>query len=372
MGSVPTIRTQVFYNYDKAVVDFFHDHVKQLNYVTGHRSVIPCVFATPQRAFAQVARQIARKRGAAQVTDADIKNVPLPFMSLSRVDEKYDPTRYVRYNFSPALYEPATGNHYGTRSPAPYDFTYQLEVWSRTIDEMDDASNQIRQQLRADEMWLTVNHPPPYGDISVLSLFQGQIEHSEMDPRSKDERVVRRSYTFVLKGWVCYEMTVSSIVERVIVDFYGDVEGSDHLDQVVVSQGDQPEQEEEASPETNNEQRMNTTIFCGLIVGEALVGETYGGFTVPAPMTINGLQAHVGGRAPSGDALELQLVLNGTTMPTYKVRVSDGSSKAAAIFGSPISVVAGDVVKVICTNVGSTDPGDWVEVQVDVTVRITY
>jgi len=371
MGNVPTNRTQVFYNYDKAVVDYCHDHIKQLNYSTGARNVIPCVFATPQRAFAQVARQLARKRGATQAADADIKNVPLPFMSLSRVDEKYDPTRYVRYTWANAQYVPSTEKYYSAKSPAPYDFTYQLEVWSRTIDEMDDASNQIRQTLRADEIWLTVNHPQPYDDLRVLALFQGQIEHSEVDPRNKDERVVRRSYTFLVKGWVCYEMTVSSVIERAIVDFYDDATPPEHLDQIVIT-----EQAVDSAgivlPVTpDNEEYMSTTMFCGLIVGEAQVGAQVGTLTAPAAMRVVGMQAHVGGRVPTGAPLVLQLVVNGTLMPTYSVTIADGASRGASIFASPVAVTAGAVISAQCASVGSGDPGDWIEVQLNANVDIT-
>ena len=49
-------------------------------------------------------------------------------MSLCRVDEKYDPKRYVVYSWNRALQNPESGSFYGAKFPSPYDYTYQLDV----------------------------------------------------------------------------------------------------------------------------------------------------------------------------------------------------------------------------------------------------
>lgn len=381
-NAVPRLQTQVFYNYDKAIVSYLHDNVKGYDYSRGTRVPILCVFASPQRAFAQAARQIARRRGASQKSDEDIRNVPLPIMSLSRVDEKFDPTRYVKWSWGRAQYQPDEDKWFGARFPQPYNFTYQLDVWTRTIEELDDISNQLRLLLRADEMWLSVDHPDPYKTQRVLVLHTGQAENSEVDPRNADERLLRRSFTYVVHGWLCYPRDVTYIIEQIIVDFYGDDAMTEFLDRVVVT-GGTPEGSyedpgsglipgEDGTVVYSHRQYMSTSLFCGQVVGEAVVGVEYGSLRVPSRMQIVGMQVTVGGRTPAGGYLEFQLVRNGIVIPDYYIRVNEGLSKAVSVFAAPLPVIENDVLSAKCTSVGSEVPGDWAGIQFNATIEMGY
>lgn len=362
-NKVPTRRVQVFYNYDRAMVDQLRTNIFHYTHTSDAPIPVPCVFATPQRAFAQIAKQIARKSGLREPTPEMLKNVPLPMMSINRGAETLDNKRYIRYRNPRVLEDASEGKLMGVIYPQPIEIPYDLSVWARTGDELASINEQIIQMLRFNEMWLTVQHPLPVSDRRVHVQLMAQIDGSDIDPGDGRQRTLRRSYSFVAHGWLCYAPFETYRIEQVIVDFY-DWDETERLDRLVVPT---------PSLETGEgAKEMNISVSGALIVGEAQVDETYGYYQVKAEMWITGMQVACGGRPPTGTDLKLQFVLNDTPNTDLELVLDAGTSLAEVTFGTAVHVQAGDTLGVKCTQVGSGDPGDWLEVQFDATVKITY
>jgi hypothetical protein len=116
---------------------------------------------------------------------------------------------------------------------------------------------------------------------------------------------------------------------------------------------------------------INTSLYGVLIVGVAEAGKTYGNFIVPATASITGMQVNCLGRVPTGSDLIFKLVVNGSVDDDRKLTLMDGEQKDSVIFGYPLSVMAGDVLSVYVSQVGSTEPGDWLEVRFDASLSVS-
>ena len=355
-NSVPTKYVQMWSNYDKAVVTKCHTliHYAQDTTKNDVSYRIPCVFATPDRAFAQMRSQIARKRG---IPIDDIKNlsIPLPIISLSRVTQKLDLSRYVRHIFNRLYTDPSTGTYLGMIRPQPWDMTYQVDVWARNIQDLDEIAAQIVLWLRADEFYLTVNHLIPMGERIVLTQLTDVADNSKMES-GEDKRTLRRTFTFVVHGWIVHEPREARIVRKIVTDIYDFTDEYDpvFLDQIVVTTGE---------AEDSIMGKVTTSLYGVMIVGEAQAGQFYGAFQVPASALITGMQVSILGKSPDGGNLRLMLAVGNTADTSRFITISEGDTKGAVTFGSALQVSAGDVLSVYCDSVGSVEPGSWIEVQ---------
>ena len=377
-GSVPQRYVQIFGNYDKSFVN----KCRTVRYYTQDNTgndvnyAIPCVFASPDRAFAQMASQIARQKGVKKET-IDVNSIPLPIMSISRPSESVDLKRYVRHKFNRLMYNPAEDKYIGMVRPNPTDITYQIDVWARTISDLDDITNQINLWLRADEFYLTVEHPVPMNERLVLTQITDIHDHSQMSPNTEEKRTLRKTFTFVVHGWVVPEKYEVGIVRKVIVDIYDNINELSpvFLDRITVTSTSDgvvpPTPAILPLPEDDTMGHISSVLYGLLIVGEANAGEDYGAFPVPAPATITGMSVAVLGHVPTGADLELQVRLNGNVDTTRYIVLPAGARSHQVIFGSSFNVVAGDVLSVHCVGAGSGDAGDWVEVRYAATINVS-
>jgi len=227
MGTVPVRQIQIFYNYDKSFVDKLRSIAFHTIDEKGNDSARPlaCVFATPERAFAQMAKQIIKRKGLQMSEDEVIKTIPLPIASVSRLQGNIDLSRFV--NADVGVPDQYNENWYSARRPMAWSFQYQVDIWTREIQVMDDLQVQMLQWLRANEFWMSVEHPDPIRTLRVLARLNNSTDNSVLESE-KDQRKIRRTFTFDIDGWICYPMLVSKQVQMVIAQFYesgGFVEG---------------------------------------------------------------------------------------------------------------------------------------------------
>ncbi len=220
--TVPSRWVQLYQNYDHSFVD----KVRTLKFHTtddkGVDSEKPllCVFATPERAFAQVARQIARRRNLPkEEEDVILKNIPLPIASISRGIGKFDHERYVRCYLQKCAYDLKLNKLVGTQRPLPYTFPFQVDLWSRELQTLDDLTVQAMIWLRANEFWMTVKHPEPIGDVNVLCLFDNIVDNSVLESET-EQRTLRRTLNYNVFGWLVYDPEYYGFVEKITIEHY--------------------------------------------------------------------------------------------------------------------------------------------------------
>ena len=242
-SATPQRFVQLFANYDKSFVD----KLRTVKYrTTGADGVyiekpIMCVFATPERAFAQIAKQIARRKNLDKPSRAQldeiIKTIPLPIASVSRLVGSVDQSRFVNYQFKRLAITNEFENtrYYGTRRPLPWTFKFQVDTWARNIQVRDDLHVQMMLWLRSTEFWMTVSHPAPINNVRVVVDFEGMVDNSQLESET-EQRLLRESFTFKVSGWLCYAPQTYGIVETIINNFYYvDEDGNETFeDQLIV------------------------------------------------------------------------------------------------------------------------------------------
>lgn len=215
--------TQIYANYDKSMVDWF----RALKY---HSRPILCVFATPERAFAQVEKQIRERRGSPP------KVLPLAWLSIQRTTSVFDHERYNNGTLRRMYYTPDRSKYYGTLKPQPVNLQYDVNFWTRNLEDLDSLTAQMLVRMRPHEFWITVDHPFPIRQRNVLVTLGDPRDFSQLEPNEK-QRVLRRSFPLTVYGWICFPVEEVGIVEEVTTEVYesDDMETlGDLLDTIVV------------------------------------------------------------------------------------------------------------------------------------------
>ena len=250
MASTPQNQIQLYYNYDSAMVNKLRTVVFNTTDTKGELSSKPLawVFASPERAFATMAAWIIKQRGLKESVDDVAKTIPLPIASVTRLTGAPDRSRFVNADVSAP---DRLANQWVTaRRPLPYTFTYQIDLWSRELIVMDSLQIQILQWLRCTEFWMHVAHPAPVGYVNVLTELTNIADNSTLESE-KDQRKLRRTFTFEVKGWLCYIPILAQPVQAVITQFYetggfvealdttheGSIPSSEEVSQAIVASG---------------------------------------------------------------------------------------------------------------------------------------
>jgi len=212
----------IYDNYDNAFADYIHS-------LDCNGANLLCVFASPERALSQVKRHIRARTGE------DPKVVPLPYVSLSRTDSDFDPSRYVRA-FVRRKYWSADRSKYDTVArPQPIKLTYQAQLWARNLRDIDYVVGRLITSMRGNELYINVKVPPPINELYSRFYLEGIDDASELDA-GNSQRVLRRVFTFGVDAWICYAPYEVGRVEKMTTDIYEsddmEVEG-DLLDSVV-------------------------------------------------------------------------------------------------------------------------------------------
>ena len=199
-----------YQSYDKALAAWLQ---KQF---TIDGSPIPLTFATPDRAFAQMAKKFNLKEN---------QPVPLPFISLQQVgDAVPDPKRRLSYSIYERVGE--TYNSDGSlkgalirRWPIPYNFTYTAELWCKTRME---ARGYLRSYAEAfehgDYTYLTVDHGDGIGQKLVRVENQGITDNTNLES-GQEQRTLRWALTLVVYGWLPRRLEEVKVIQRVNITF---------------------------------------------------------------------------------------------------------------------------------------------------------
>lgn len=182
--------------YDDLMVDLMGEMFTQTLVSEDGSSVsekpIRRTFATPDRAFASMARQLG----------VSIRSVPLPFGSLMRGTEQYDGTRDNRAVINKGL------NYNSTKVqmheyPSPWNLPYTFTIWCRTSNEGDSFLEQcILAGWYQDFIHVKVTLPRRVGEIIVGIEMVGTDKQYDLEPGSDKNRILQRIFNFTVYAWV--------------------------------------------------------------------------------------------------------------------------------------------------------------------------
>jgi len=217
--------TQVYRNYDRAFVDFIHLGIKYPPVPDDARPLV-CVFATPERAFAQIDKRLPDTPDDAQ------KKYPLSFASIDRLAVEYDIKRDRRAKLRRFMYNADRTKFWHMDWPIPVVLTYQVTLWSRLLRDLDDLNMQMHLlfPLTGPIAYIEVDHPFPMDSKIILARLT-ESRQLPMIESPKSQRTIRRENTVTMEGWIVRAPEEVGIVESIDIDVYHseDMETEDYL-----------------------------------------------------------------------------------------------------------------------------------------------
>ena len=201
--------------YDQMIFDwlgtFSHPNVRKGKKVTR-------VFATPDRAFAEVRNILNRNRRD------PIRTIPYPWMSIYRPEWTLDRSRWNRnrVNFGNDI-----NNDFNSRAdwPLPYDIPYQIEVWARNRTTRNLIEQWMAQQFDNFEFFLTADFTtvdPLIGEKVIPIEYDGFLDTGEWDPGEPNDRSIRYTLNIKLRAWLWRPIIAVDTVKGVFLHFTDD------------------------------------------------------------------------------------------------------------------------------------------------------
>jgi len=155
---------------------------------------IPLIFARPDRAFSTLALTLGIPVGD---TTKYKESIPLPFMSLFRLDPTPAPERQnTNDRYFRGIYNDAEKRAMvKSTNFLPYNITYQLELWCRDIITTNAVSDWIRWNfVRGAETMLEIDFGYPIGKKDKYTFYRSSSDNTELE--TEDMGFRRVSFDF--------------------------------------------------------------------------------------------------------------------------------------------------------------------------------
>lgn len=212
---------------------------------------IECVFARPDRAFAEMTRVYKKKlssakRGRGQKTGEgqpetaqaiEDRPFPLPFMSVWIAPLQLDKTMVNVGGRFVVSKDTAAGTAVVMRYPRAQEATVQVELWSETDLEAQQVTPQIELRFVTESVYLPIDwtdarwYRPPFDVLAHMVVLgrtrfrlaaePGWIDSSEVE-EGEGPKLTRRTWSGKLSTFVPYMPQEARLVRSINVQVYDD------------------------------------------------------------------------------------------------------------------------------------------------------
>lgn len=172
------------------------------------------VFATPERAYASMAKLLIEEGFLPQNTSAPHSDVSdenayktfiYPFARIQY--NGATPSTELARNATILRMSDSDGTSYiQRRAPYPVDLAYSIEFYAKTRSSMNYLMRWLydqwgRRGAGATEFFIMATHPKPWGDMLVPVQVTGVTDTSILEAEGTDDREIRSTVDFVIRGW---------------------------------------------------------------------------------------------------------------------------------------------------------------------------
>lgn len=174
------------------------------------------VKSSPERAFADIRRD---KSFSKDVKDFERKQeqIPLPIATFTRSDLTVDMTRFksVTNTRKVGFLRSDKDERFTWRFPLPYNFTYQVDFWTRMESTLDRIRVWAALRFVGGSYFLL---PVDLREVSrhysiqnVFTQFGGISDTSDLEPGS-EQRLERATMTLDVQGWIFFPVEIVKTV----------------------------------------------------------------------------------------------------------------------------------------------------------------
>lgn len=220
--------------YDKAVIRWI------LNSIKRDSKSVPTVFASPERAFGQLAKVLNKRKRGVSGSSYTAKTIPLPFMSLSRLTDRNDFERRwhkgrIRKlqaldnlgNRMPVerMTQPDNTTEFDAweqqEFPSPIVIPYQLDGWAKELRDLDLIYKHVVTSMQSGDLtYIDVKHPEPWNWLLRPVRWTGMTNNSNLEVAEGDERSLRYTFNFEVEAWIMKPSTSVKVVKAAEADYY--------------------------------------------------------------------------------------------------------------------------------------------------------
>jgi len=204
--------------YDQGV----HDWVASAPLDTLPGQGLMVVSAPPERAFGAMSRVLAGPGGTPNLGH---KTVPLPFASYTLTDIAFDQTRFRGKNTILRRLGPANGGLDILRAkwPVPHNFSFQIEIWARTRQAMNQYASWQGLQFESHEFMLELDlgviHEV-WGKKLIPVRNDGAAQTTEFELEESKERTIRYTQRVTVEGWLLPPVTTAKTVKEILAEWW--------------------------------------------------------------------------------------------------------------------------------------------------------
>ncbi len=204
--------------YDQAILTWLSQNFSPLQ--VGRTTQL--LMQTGRKAFVEVT--------TGRLTDNKIRT--LPRISVQRLGSRNDPTRFNsnRVRRLGLRDPPRESEMLSGKYPAPSNITYQIDLWTRYVKEMNSWERFVLEEFAPSYIYLSIRPNDVWGDKTFFVYLEGDVDdNSDLEPDER-ERQVRKTITLEAQGWMFDDKFVSTKIVKAFETVIIDAESNEELD----------------------------------------------------------------------------------------------------------------------------------------------
>lgn len=203
--------------------------------LTWRDSPAAVIWATPQRAFAEMERILVQGQGTKDAAERRGQQIPLPFISLSEAGlEEYDGSRDSYASIRGMFRKEGGRTALNVDWPTPENLPYQLDFWCETINQRRQFVRQIRKLFKLQIAYVLVDFTDPslYGGVNEIdpeSFLLGQrkvalnlsswTDASNLEPGQTEKREIRFTLGMNMRAWMARSHEEVPVAQEIVTSF---------------------------------------------------------------------------------------------------------------------------------------------------------
>jgi hypothetical protein len=158
----------------------------------------------------------------------DDKTVKLPALSLSRMGSAFDLTRWTKVGYRHLKWTEDGNRILQSPHPLPLETQYQLDIWTKYRNTMNQLTHRIMLKFLGREVWLPVDLGDGFGikRFPLKVSFGGPQELSDLELDSNKDRTFRMAITLNAEIWFVPDIESVPTVKKLIIDSMGTRSGA--------------------------------------------------------------------------------------------------------------------------------------------------
>lgn len=159
-----------------------------------------------------------RIREPGTITDNTRVQIDLPRMCFSIKNLSYDTARKLNKLNARSVKDPVTNQQYSVDRVVPYNFTFELTSFARSIDENLQITEQILPYF-APEYVIKINFNEVYEGIDVPFILDSVSLYEDSEGSFEERRILMNTFNFTVKSHIFGPIKSPTVIESTTFNY---------------------------------------------------------------------------------------------------------------------------------------------------------